>query len=130
QVFRRVRVAVLGLQLHQQRDRVVGGGDDHAAAGDQRLDRAEDRGVADRVGDRLHVELGQRLVVLAAGAPLLGRLLVDRFLARALDLDVCHDCSCSWINVRGDRVVRIYYIETRGKESGGRRPADAATAAA
>src|SRR5699024_2428248 len=85
--------AVLGLELHQQRDRVVGRGEDQRSARGEGFERPEDRRVADRVRDRLHVQLGSALVVLAAGAALLGRTLVDGLFLRAVDLDVCHGFS-------------------------------------
>src|SRR5699024_7331945 len=89
-------VPVLGLELHEQRDRIMRGGEDQCVAGGERLERAEDRGVAHRVRDRLHVQLGDALVVLAAGAALLGRALLDRLLRGAVDLDVCHGVLLRW----------------------------------
>src|SRR5699024_7736368 len=89
-------VPVLGLELPEQRDRIVRGGEDQRVAGGERLERAEDRGVAHRVRDRLHVQLGDALVVLAAGAALLGRALLDRLLPGAVDLDVRHGRLLRW----------------------------------
>src|SRR5699024_3241529 len=104
-------VPVLGLELHEQRDRIMRGGEDQRIAGGERLERTEDRGVAHRVRDRLHVQLGDALVMLAAGAALLGRALLDRLLLGAVDLDVCHGVLLRW----GGGPSAIYYSVVRGK---------------